>query len=120
MNINENSRKTLQTLHQGTAYESPWPLGLRFKVLLWEIVWVLMFRPTIKPFSRWRVFLLRLFGCRVSGRPFVAASAVVKMPWNLILEDRACLSPQAEVYNLAPVTLGERCTVAQQAYLCTG
>jgi putative colanic acid biosynthesis acetyltransferase WcaF len=42
------------------------------------------------------------------------------MPWNLVLEDRACLGPQSEVYNLVRVTLGPRCTVAQQAYLCAG
>lgn len=42
------------------------------------------------------------------------------MPWNLILEDRACLAPEAEAYNLAPIILRARCTVAQQAYLCAG
>jgi putative colanic acid biosynthesis acetyltransferase WcaF len=45
---------------------------------------------------------------------------VIKMPWNLTLEDRSCLAPGSEVYNLGPVTLRPRCTVAQQAYLCGG
>lgn len=42
------------------------------------------------------------------------------MPWNLCLEDRACLGAGSEVYNLGPVVLHARCTVAQQAYLCGG
>lgn len=42
------------------------------------------------------------------------------MPWNLTLEDRACLGPGSEVYNLGHVTLRAGSTVAQQAYLCTG
>jgi putative colanic acid biosynthesis acetyltransferase WcaF len=113
-------RKGLRTLAQADAYSSPWPLGLRLKMLLWEAVWLLLFRPTPKPLYRWRVWLLRLFGCQVQGRPFVAASAIVKMPWNLVLEDRACLGAHSEVFNLARVTLRARCTVAQEVYLCTG
>jgi putative colanic acid biosynthesis acetyltransferase WcaF len=109
-----------RTLRQKDAYTSPWPLRIRLLVGLWEVTRVLLFRPTPKPLSRWRVWLLRLFGCRVQGRPYVAASAVVKMPWNLVLEDRACLGPRSEVYNLALVTLRARCTIAQEAYLCGG
>jgi putative colanic acid biosynthesis acetyltransferase WcaF len=118
--MSTDGRKPLRTMTQAGAYASPWSLGVRVKLLLWAVVWRLLFRPTPKLLSPWRVALLRLFGCRVRGRPFVDARAVVKMPWNLVLEDRACLGPYSEVYNLAPVTLGPRCTVAQHAYLCGG
>ena len=114
------SSERFQTKDQETAYVSPWGWKMRLGLALWGLAWLLLFRPTPKPFYPWRVFLLRLFGCRVSGRPFVSQSAVVKMPWLLTLEDRACLGPQSEVYNLAPVVLRARCTVAQQAYLCCG
>jgi putative colanic acid biosynthesis acetyltransferase WcaF len=116
----DSLREHCQTLSQESSYASPWGVGMRIRIALWSAVWLLLFRPTPKFFNVWRVFLLRIFGCRVNGRPFVAASAVVKMPWNLTLEDRACLGPGSEVYNLAPVSLGFRCTVAQQAYLCGG
>jgi putative colanic acid biosynthesis acetyltransferase WcaF len=109
-----------RTLGQDDAYSSPWSWRVRVLLLLWEMTRLLLFRPTPKPLSRWRVWLLRLFGCQVQGRPFVAASALVKMPWNLVLEDRACLGPQSEVYNLGRVILRARCTIAQQAYLCGG
>jgi putative colanic acid biosynthesis acetyltransferase WcaF len=113
-------RKTLTKLAQKDAYTSPWSFGRRLKVALWELVWLLLFRPTPKPLTRWRLFLLRLFGCQVSGKPFVAASAVIKMPWNLILEDRACLGAHSEVYSLGRVTMQARSTLAQQGYLCAG
>ncbi|AWM42389.1 putative colanic acid biosynthesis acetyltransferase [Gemmata obscuriglobus] len=105
---------------QATAYASPWSLGVRARLALWGLVWLTLFRPTPKPLSFWRVFLLRAFGATVRGTPFVSQSAVVKMPWLLTLEDRACLGPGSEVYNLDRVTLGARCTVAQHAYLCGG
>jgi len=110
----------LQIMKQGDAYSSPWPLRTRFKVLFWNIAWLFLFRPTPKHFYHWRLFLLRLFGCKMSGRPYVAPSAVIKMPWNLKMEDHACLGPQSEVYNLGKVTLRARCTISQQAYLCAG
>jgi putative colanic acid biosynthesis acetyltransferase WcaF len=113
-------RTRLRTLEQAGPYASPWPLATRLRVLAWQVAWLVLFRPTPKPMKGWRNLLLRAFGCRITGSPFVAASAIVKMPWNLVLEDRACLGPGAEVYNLAPVTLGARCVVAQQAYLCAG
>lgn len=118
--LNQSKSPRLRTMAQADRYTSPWPLAIRLRMLLWQLVWLFLFRPTPKPFSRWRVFLLRLFGTSVQGRPFVAASAVIKMPWNLILEDRSCLAPQCEVYNLASVTLRQRAVVAQQAYLCGG
>jgi len=110
----------LRTMAQATAYESPWPLSVRIKIALWPAVWAVLGRTTPKPLGRWRVFLLRLFGAKVTGRPFVASSAIVKMPWKLVLEDRACLGPGSEVYNLSTVTIKARGTVAQQVYLCAG
>jgi putative colanic acid biosynthesis acetyltransferase WcaF len=112
------SRMAVRT--QRDPYSSPWSVRHRLRVLAWTIVRATLFRPTPKPLYRWRVLLLRLFGCRVHGRPFVAASAVIREPWNLTLEDRACLGPGSEVYNLGLVTIGEGATVAQQAYLCCG
>lgn len=110
----------LQMMPQRDRYASPWSVRSRFGCLAWRVVWLLFFRPTPKHLYHWRILLLRLFGCRVTGTPYVAPSAVIKAPWNLALEDRACLGPQSEVYNLALVTLRARSTVAQQAYLCGG
>lgn len=105
---------------QRSAYASPWSLRVRLAMALWQSAWLLFARWTPKPAYPWRVLLLRLFGARVEGHPFVAASARIKMPWNLSLADRACIGPECELYNLAPVRLGARCTLAQQTYLCAG
>lgn len=107
-------------MSQKSAYDSPWSVYIRAKVFLWNLVWLLFFRPTPKYFISWRNFLLGLFGCKISGKPFVSQSAVIKMPWNLTLQDRACLGPKSEVYNLGKVTLKSRSTVSQYAYLCGG
>ena len=110
----------LRPMVQDGAYRSPWSRRQRVGFLLWQVAWATLYRPTPKPLYPWRVWLLKRFGATVSGRPFVAASSRVRIPWLLTLEDRACLGEHAEVYNLGPVRLGPRVTVAQHAYLCAG
>lgn len=112
--------KPLVTLQQASAYESPWPVGMRIKLVLWILTRNLICRQLPKPLFRIHVLMLKLFGAKVTGRPFVARTANVKFPWNLTLEDRACIGPDAQVYNLGRITLKARCTIAQDVYLCAG
>lgn len=115
-----NTREKLVTMSQDGAFASPWSLSVRLKMLLWRIVYATLFRPTPKPLFRWRVLLLKLFGAEIHGRPFVASSARVRMPWNLIMHDRSCLGENCECYNLTTIELKARCTIAQEVYLCAG
>lgn len=110
----------LHTFTQPDAYTSPWPRSVRIGVGLWQLVTAFLFRPTPKPLWRWRNFLLRCFGANIAHNAFVDASAVIKMPWNLTMEERATIGARADIYNLARVTLKARATVAQQVYLCGG
>ncbi len=110
----------LATKPQATAYASPWSTRQKIAMAAWRAVWLVLFRPTPKPCNRWRVALLRLFGARIKGRPFVSQSARIRIPWHLELHDHACLGEHVEVYNLAPIRLKARCTVAQHVYLCAG
>ncbi len=107
-------------LDQESAYKSPWNFRTKVGVMLWQIVWVFLFRPSPRFFNKWRLWLLKRFGARISGRPYVAQSCKIKMPWNLTLKHRACVGPGSEVYNLGPVIIKERATVAQYVYLCNG
>ncbi len=105
---------------QPNRYQSSWSLRERLGLGLWRLVWIVAFLPTPRQLWRWRNFLLRLFGARIEGHAFVASSAYVWIPWQFVMEDRACLARGSEVYNLGPVTLRRRCVVTQYVYLCAG
>jgi putative colanic acid biosynthesis acetyltransferase WcaF len=105
---------------QAHRYASPWSMATKLAVGIWSVVWLLLYRPTPKHMYRWRLLLLRLFGCKIEGRPYVAPSSRVKMPWLLSLCDRACIGPFAEIYNLGGALLESGATVSQYAYLCGG
>jgi putative colanic acid biosynthesis acetyltransferase WcaF len=110
----------LRTHAQASSYESPWSLGHRVKTLLWELAWCTLCSWTPKPLNPWRLLVLRVFGARIHGRPFVHQRARIQHPWKLHLHHRACLGDRSNAYTLGPITLHEGCTVAQEAYLCTG
>ena len=115
-----NERLTPVNEQQDSAYVSPF--GFRAKVgkLLFAVVWAVFCRLTPNLLNPWRLFVLRCFGTRMSGLPYVAASAQVTMPWNVTLEHRACVAPGTILYSLGPIRIRERATVAQYCYVCTG
>ena len=105
---------------QKSAYDSPWPVAERFLRVLWELCWLVFCAWTPKPLNEWRLFWLRVFGAKIEGRPFVHQRARIAIPSNLILHDRACLGDRANAYSLGVIEIGNRATVAQEAYLSTG
>lgn len=109
-----------KTYEQNSAYDSPWSLGDRIRLLLWHFCWTLFCSWTPKPLNSWRLFWLRLFGCKIYGTPFVHQRSRIQIPWNLILHDRACLGDRANAYSLGTIEIKAAATVAQEAYLCTG
>ena len=105
---------------QKSTAHSPWKMEERIKMLLWELCWTLCCSWTPKPLNAWRIFWLKLFGAQIYGHPFVHQRARIKIPWNLTLHDRACLSDRTNAYTLGKIVLYEHATAAQEAYLCTG
>jgi putative colanic acid biosynthesis acetyltransferase WcaF len=64
--------------------------------------------------------ILRLFGSKISGTPFVHSNARIEIPWHLTMKDRACLGKHANAYSLGKIELQEGSTISQEVYLCTG
>ena len=110
----------LTTHRQASAFSSPWTRREQIGMLVWEYAWAALCVWTPKPLNPWRLWVLQRFGARIEGRPFVHQRARVQVPWNLTLRDRACLGDGAMAYSLGPIEIGERATVAQEAYLCAG
>jgi putative colanic acid biosynthesis acetyltransferase WcaF len=112
--------KTPVKPEQSAAQESPWSAQDKALRLLWEFCWFAFCSWTPKPANPWRLFWLDVFGATIEGKPFVHQRARIAIPWHLILRDRACLGDRANAYSLGEIEIGERATVAQEAYLSTG
>lgn len=86
---------------------------------IWTLVYWLLFRPTPRSGQGWRIGLLRLFGARIGKSCAVLPSCRIWAPWNLAMEDHACLSFDVDCYNVAPIAIGAHTTISQYVYLCT-
>ncbi len=91
----------------------------RLRRALWNLVWLIAFRPSPIPFHGWRRWLLRRFGARVGAGAHPYPSARIWAPWNLDMGEGSCLGLGSETYNVARVTLSSGAIVSQRAYLCT-
>ncbi len=85
---------------------------------LWAVVYVLLFRPSPRPFHAWRSFLLRLFGARIAKGCHIYPRARIWAPWNLTLGQVVAIANEAEVYNPELVRIGDYAVISQGAYLC--
>ena len=90
---------------------------------LWNIVWLLLFRPTpsrgLRSFDLWRVFLLRIFGAKIGVYSSVKNTVRIWQPWNLEIGDWTVISEDCEIYNVDKVVIGSRVDVSAGTYVCT-
>lgn len=104
---------------QRSKDKSPFSRKKRLGQLVWEIIWCLLCEWTPKPLNRWRLLVLRSFGVKINGLPFVHQRARIDHPWNLILKDGSCLGDRTHAYCFGRVEIESGACVAQEAYLCT-
>lgn len=87
---------------------------------VWTIIWFVFAMPFPRSLgNKWKLFLLRLFGAKIHPKAVVYSSVQIYMPWNLIMHEYSCLSPEVDCYNVAKIVIGAHATVSQKTYLCT-
>jgi putative colanic acid biosynthesis acetyltransferase WcaF len=101
------------------AYTQPaFSLSNRARRLLWNTVWLLLYRPSPRPLHAWRAALLRLFGAQLGPDCHFYPASRIWAPWNLICADHVAAGDGVEIYNPAPITLASHVILSQGAYLC--
>ncbi len=99
-------------------HTNPHPRSNRVMRVLWQIVWLLAFRPSPRSFHGWRRFLLRVFGAQIGAGAHPYPSVRVWAPWNLEMGPHSCLGPDVDCYCVDRVAIGAWATVSQYSFLC--
>ena len=86
--------------------------------LTWNIVWLLLYRPSPRPMHGWRSFLLRSFGAKMGPHCHFYPGSKVWAPWNLICAGHVAAGDGAEIYNPAPMHFGSHAILSQGCYIC--
>ena len=100
--------------------EPSFTLGHRIKRQLWNIVYVLLFRFSPRPFHAWRRFLLRLFGAKLGIFFHINSSVKIWAPWNLLCGNYVGIGDGANLYCMDRLEIGDYAVISQGAYLCGG
>lgn len=102
----------LSKYHENKSY--------RLKRIIWYLINATIFRclPGM-PLRYVRNALLKAFGATIPWRVPIYCSAKIYMPWNLSVGKYSCIGPHVELYNKAPIIIGNSVVVSQGAYLCT-
>lgn len=98
---------------------SPFSFKIKLRRIIWAMVYYTLFRLSPNPCRRWRSFLLRCFGAKISSKARISQSAIITMPWNLTMDDYATLGPHAICYSTGNIRIGRQATVSQYSYLCS-
>lgn len=99
---------------------SPFSFRNRLGRFLWSIVQATLFRLSPRPFHKWRCLLLKAFGARIGPNVHPYPGLTVWAPWLLCIGENTGIADDVTIYNQAAVTIGDRSSISQGAYLCTG
>lgn len=97
----------------------PPSVGNKLKRGLWQGVWLLAFRLSPVPLHAWRRLILRLFGAQIGANSAIYPSVRIWAPWNLRVGAAATVGPGVNLYNVAPIIIGEDAVISQGSHLCT-
>lgn len=86
---------------------------------IWNFTYIIFYRYfSPRFFRKYRIFILRIFGAKVSWACNIHSSVKIWAPWNLEADDFSSLGPNVDCYNQGKITLEKNATVSQKSYLC--
>jgi len=115
--LNDDMKSAVRT--DRAACPSPHSCGNKLARLLWQVAWLLLFRPSPWFWHAPRRGLLRLFGAKVGKGVQVMPSVNIWAPWNLTLGDFSTVSHGVDLYCVDTISIGAHATVSQRAFICT-
>lgn len=98
---------------------NPHPLLVRLARALWQVVWVLVFRPSPYFCFGWRRFLLRCFGANVAPEARIYPSVKIWAPWNLSIGEYSTIGPNSNFYCVSRIEIGSHTAISQYSFFCT-
>lgn len=101
-------------------YIDPMPRLVKWRRLLWIIVW--KFLASWLPYffgNRWRVWLLKCFGMKHCDHIAVYPSVKVWAPWNVAMGSYVAIDDLVSLYSADKITIGTKVAISREAFICT-
>jgi putative colanic acid biosynthesis acetyltransferase WcaF len=102
-------------------YDNSWyKPGHFLKRFSWYLFNILVFKTSLFPIYRFKVFLLRLFGARIGRNVLIKPLVNIKYPWFLEIGHNVWIGEKVWIDNLAMVSIGNNVCLSQGCLLLTG
>ncbi|GGQ16683.1 putative colanic acid biosynthesis acetyltransferase [Shewanella litoralis] len=85
---------------------------------VWTIAYFIFFRFSPVFLFKWRCFILKVFGAKISLDSRVYPTAKIWLPSNLIVGAYSTIGPNVNVYNQGKIVIGEQVIISQGTHLC--
>ncbi|MCG2618082.1 WcaF family extracellular polysaccharide biosynthesis acetyltransferase [Terrimonas sp. NA20] len=102
--------------HSGASFS----VKNRIARVIWNAVYLFLFRFSPTPLHGWRSFLLRLFGGKVGKGVHVYPGAKIWAPWNVELKDQCGIANDVILYSQGHIKIGARSVISQGSHICAG
>lgn len=99
--------------------KSPFDNKTKIKLAIWLIINKTLFRLTPHKLSKFRIFLLRLFGAKIGENCFIHQSTTIYMPWNFEMGNRSAIDFDSIIYSYDKVTIGDYVSIAYKSNINT-
>jgi putative colanic acid biosynthesis acetyltransferase WcaF len=90
----------------------------RWRLNFWDLVQQYLFKTSPKVFSRWRIFLLRLFGAEIGKGCYIASSVTITHPWELKIGNHCSLD--ANGLYIGPLSIGDYVSFGRCCHVISG
>lgn len=91
-----------------------------YKELLWYIIKVCFFLSALPFPSKFKVFLLRIFGAKIGDGVVIKSRINIHFPWKLEIGNHVWIGEEAFLLNFELLKIGNNVCISQRAFLCGG
>jgi putative colanic acid biosynthesis acetyltransferase WcaF len=88
--------------------------------ITWYFLKCIFFLSSIPWPSRFKSWLLRLFGAEIGNEVYWKPRVNIHIPWNLKVGNHAWIGEEVCIINFATVSIGAHCCLSQRSFLCSG
>lgn len=92
----------------------------KFKEMLWYLTKVLFFLTALPYPSRFKVWLLKMFGAKIGKGTVLKPRVNIHFPWKLSIGDHVWIGEETFLLNFEKLTIGSNVCISQRSFLCGG
>tara|TARA_R110002012_G_scaffold34820_8_gene100062 strand:- start:5826 stop:6386 length:561 start_codon:yes stop_codon:yes gene_type:complete len=92
----------------------------KVKEIFWYLIKIVFFLSALPYPSKFKCFLLRLFGTQVGKGVIIKPRVNIHMPWKLQIGNHVWIGEETFILNFELITIGNNVCISQRAFLCGG